>query len=224
MILDYRKQWPTKSGFYDGTNPAEVALTFDDGPNDRHTLELVDLLAERGIHATFFMVGKYVRQRADIARTVHQAGHVIGNHSENHSRYRWPNWYSGEQLESEIEQCQEAIEDAIGITPALFRPPYGKAPDLVEAAATKSGLKLLLWSVTCFDWELTDSAAIVKQARQEIDSRRQGEIVLLHDGSGDDGIGANREATVAAVGTLIGHYTQMGRRFVSLSQFAFKKR
>src|SRR5262249_57521853 len=67
-----------------GADPAQMALTFDDGPNDPHTLHLLDLLAQHRAKATFFLIGKYVRQRPKIARAIHDAGHSIGNHTYNH--------------------------------------------------------------------------------------------------------------------------------------------
>jgi peptidoglycan/xylan/chitin deacetylase (PgdA/CDA1 family) len=221
MIFDYRNQWKTRSGLYDGSDPTQIALTFDDGPNDRHTLDLVDFLGQHGIKATFFMVGNYVRKRPEIARAVHKAGHIIGNHSESHPpRLRWE-WLSEERLTTEINECQKAIEDVIGVAPTFFRPPYGSASPKVEIIAAQIGLKLVIWSVTACDWERNmTSGLIVTQVRKEIDSRRQGEVILLHDG-GENGIGADRKASVAGVKTLIAHYSAAGKHFVPLTEFKF---
>jgi peptidoglycan-N-acetylglucosamine deacetylase len=225
MIFDYLRLWKTDKGLYDGIDASEIALTFDDGPNDRDTLRIVDVLAEYGIKAAFFMVGKYVRQRPEIARAVHAAGHIVGNHSASHSRIQWPDWYSADRLKAELDSCQKAIEDAIGVTPIFFRPPYGRAPKQVETVVAELGLRLILWSVTAKDWEseMTD-ALIEEQVREELDSRKQGEIILFHDGEGEKGIGANRQPTVDAVEALIDHYSGSGRRFVPLSEFKFRLR
>src|SRR5690349_15665123 len=105
-----------------GNDPDQIALTYDDGPNDPHTQRLLDVLAAHGAKATFFLIGKYVRQRPEIARAVAAAGHEIGNHTYTH-----PNliFVSKARLRQELEDCRKAIEDALGTSPAIFRPPFG---------------------------------------------------------------------------------------------------
>jgi peptidoglycan/xylan/chitin deacetylase (PgdA/CDA1 family) len=217
VIFDYRECWPTKTGLYDGTDSSQITLTFDDGPYELYTQQILDMLQEQGIHATFFMVGKYVQERREIARAVHKAGHTIGNHTYNHLRL---GSCTREQVKAEIEKCQKTIQDVIGITPTVFRPPIGQAPVMVEQVATDAGLRIVIWSVTACDWELGLPTLIVNQVREEIDSRNKGEIVLLHDGDGDAPIGADRKPTVDAVRSLINHYTSAGRHFVPLSKFS----
>src|SRR6202167_5771672 len=89
----------------------QIALTYDDGPNDPHTLKLLDVLAKHGVQATFFMIGRYVQKRPDIARAVAQAGHVIGNHTLTHPRLIFK---SAAQTRAELADCHQALEDAIG--------------------------------------------------------------------------------------------------------------
>ena len=95
-----------------GGDPSQMALTFDDGPNDPHTLRLLDVLAKHGAKATFFLIGKYVRQRPEIARAILAAGHEIGNHTYSH-----PNliFVSASRLRQELEDCGKALEDALGV-------------------------------------------------------------------------------------------------------------
>jgi peptidoglycan/xylan/chitin deacetylase (PgdA/CDA1 family) len=217
VIFDYRQRWRTKTGLYDGTDSSQIALTFDDGPYELHTQQILDLLNEYGISATFFMVGKYVQKRREMVRAVHQAGHSIGNHTYNHLRL---GSCTRDEIKAEIGNCQKAIQDLIGITPTLFRPPIGQAPVAVEEVAAEAGLRIVLWSVTACDWDLNSPTLIVNQVREEIDSRKKGEIVLLHDGDGDRDVGANRQPTVDAVRFLIDHYSSAGRHFVPLPRFA----
>src|ERR1700685_4368006 len=84
----YAAQWPTSQIFgrtiLAGSDPRQIALTFDDGPNDPYTLELIDLLARYEVQATFFLMGNFVRRRPEIARALHQAGHLLGNHTMTH--------------------------------------------------------------------------------------------------------------------------------------------
>ncbi|HEX7285401.1 MAG TPA: polysaccharide deacetylase family protein, partial [Candidatus Angelobacter sp.] len=103
-----------------GSDPAQLALTFDDGPNDPHTLRLLDVLAQHQARATFFLIGRYVRQRPDIARAIQSGGHEIGNHTDTH-----PNliFVSEARLRQELENCRKALEDALGRPAPLFRPP-----------------------------------------------------------------------------------------------------
>src|SRR6059058_4982737 len=102
-----------------GNDSRQLALTFDDGPNDPHTLHLLDVLAKHGAKATFFLIGKYVRQRPEIARAIKQAGHAIGNHTYSH-----PNliFVAASRLRQELEDCRKALEDAVGEPQPLFRP------------------------------------------------------------------------------------------------------
>src|SRR5262252_11184416 len=163
-----------------GADPAQIALTFDDGPNDPHTLHLLDVLARHQAKATFFLIGQYVRRRPEIARAVQAAGHAIGNHTYSH-----PNliFLSAAQLRRELEDCRKALEDAIGAPAPLFRPPFGGRRPNVLRTARAMGLEPVMWSVTGFDWNANSAESIVNKVVTQVDRRQQGEIVLLHDGS-----------------------------------------
>ena len=100
----------------------ELALTYDDGPNDPHTLRLLEILAKHEIHATFFLIGRYVRRRPDIAREIFRAGHAIGNHTETHPLLIFK---SEAEIRRQLSECRTALEEAIGEPSSLFRPPFG---------------------------------------------------------------------------------------------------
>jgi len=201
-----------------GSDPGQIALTYDDGPNDPHTQRLLDLLAEHHVQATFFLIGQYVRRRPEIARAIHDAGHPIGNHSYSH-----PNliWVSGARLKQELEDCRKALEDAIGAPAPLFRPPFGGRRPNVLRTARSMGLEPVMWSVTGYDWSAPSSDAIVQKVTRQIGSRRQGEIVLLHDGS-HRSFGADRTRTVDATRVLLEKYSAEGRKFVSVTELRQK--
>jgi len=194
-----------------GSDPGQLALTYDDGPNDPHTQRLLDVLAQHNARATFFLIGKYVRQRPEIARAVQAAGHEIGNHTYTH-----PNliFVSAARLRQELEDCNKALEDALGITPRLFRPPFGGRRPGVLRTARALGLRTVMWSVTGYDWSAESPEAILNKLEPRLNSGRA-EIVLLHDG-GHTHFGADRSHTVAATRRLLesGGTT----RFVSISQ------
>lgn len=198
-----------------GSDPNQIALTFDDGPNDPHTLRLLDVLARSEAKATFFLIGKYVRQRPDIARAIAAAGHEIGNHTYSH-----PNliFVSAARLRQELEDCNKAIEDALGISVSLFRPPFGGRRPNVLRTAGALGLKPVMWSITGYDWNAKSADFILGKVRPGLESGR-GEIVLLHDG-GHLGFGADRSYTVEATRKLL--EINGGKRFVSITQLAGK--
>lgn len=197
-----------------GSNAAQFALTFDDGPNDPHTLRLLELLEKYQAKATFFLIGKYVRRRPEIVRAIHSAGHAIGNHTESH-----PNliFTSGPRLRQELEQCSRAIEDAIGASVRLFRPPFGGRRPAVLRVARSLGLEPVMWSVTAYDWKARAPEQIVHNVARTLETRRrpQGEIILLHDGS-QLKFGADRSFTVQATRALLERYSETGKTFVNV--------
>lgn len=197
-----------------GNDANQMALTYDDGPNDPHTLRLLDVLAKHNAKATFFLIGKYVRQRPDIVRAIQAAGHEIGNHTDSH-----PNliFCSAAKLRQELEDCNKALEDALGAKVNLFRPPFGGRRPNVLRTARAMGLQPIMWSVTAYDWSAKSQEAIVKKVSAQTDSRRkpQGEVVLLHDG-GHLSFDTDRGFTVVATEKILQLYA--GKRFVSISQ------
>jgi peptidoglycan-N-acetylglucosamine deacetylase len=195
-----------------GSDPQQMALTFDDGPNDPHTMHLLDVLAKHGAKATFFLIGKYVRQRPEIARAILAAGHEIGNHTESH-----PNLIlvSAARLRQELADCNRALEDALGTKITLFRPPFGGRRPNVLRTARRMGLSPVMWSVTGSDWSAKSADKIYDKVRRQVDSRHkpQAEIVLLHDG-GHLAFGTDRSFTVEATCRLLERYA--AKRFVTV--------
>jgi peptidoglycan/xylan/chitin deacetylase (PgdA/CDA1 family) len=196
-----------------GNDPRQMALTFDDGPNDPHTMNLLDVLARHNAKATFFLMGKYVRQRPDIARAILAAGHEIGNHTDSH-----PNLVlvSAARLRQELADCTKALEDALGSKVTLFRPPFGGRRPNVLRTAHGMGLNPVMWSVTGYDWSAKSANQIVEKVGRQVESRptAQAEIVLLHDG-GHLAFGTDRAFTVEATGQLLKRYA--AKQFVTIS-------
>jgi peptidoglycan/xylan/chitin deacetylase (PgdA/CDA1 family) len=188
-----------------------LALTFDDGPNDPWTMKLLEVLDRHHVPATFFMVGRYVRQRPDLARAVHQAGHAIGNHGYSH-----PNliFASPSKLRQELEETSKAIEDAIGERPYLFRPPFGGRRPGTFRVAEEMKMFPVMWRVTCFDWSAKSPESILKHAHQQIAG---GEVVLLHDG-GHLHMGEDRSHTISATDALIREYKDKGFAFATVTE------
>jgi peptidoglycan/xylan/chitin deacetylase (PgdA/CDA1 family) len=194
-----------------GTNARQLALTFDDGPNDPHTLKLLEVLAKHDVGATFFMIGRYVQQRPQITREVARAGHTIGNHTFTH-----PNLIFCSEMQTRIQlsECNRAIEDVIGQTPKLFRPPFGGRRPSTFRIARELGLAPVMWNVTGWDWDAHSSEAIERKVAKQI---RGGDVVLLHDGSHRQ-LGLDRSHTVAATERIVGRYKSEGYKFVTIPE------
>ena len=204
-------QWygRTFTGLPGGTK--QVALTYDDGPNDPHTLRLLEVLAKHDVKATFFVIGRFVEQRPDIVHEVVKAGHVIGNHTFTHPNLIFEN--SG-KTRSQLERCIRAIEDAAGQTPRLFRPPFGGRRPGTLGIARSLVLEPVMWNVTSYDWQIPPAAKIVQTCLRQI---RGGDVILMHDGS-HHGMGADRSQTVLATGTLLERFQAKGHAFVTIPQ------
>lgn len=198
-----------------GSDPGQMALTYDDGPNHPHTQHLLDLLAEHQAKATFFLIGRYVRQRPDLVRAIRSAGHVIGNHTESH-----PNliFTSADQVKNELDSCSKALQDVTGEATPWFRPPFGGRRPEVLRIARQLGLEPVMWSVTGYDWSAKSSEAIVNKVTKQVEgrSRKQSEIVLLHDG-GHRAFGADRRFTIEATRMLLNKYSAE-KKFVSIAE------
>ena len=189
----------------------QIALTYDDGPNDPHTMKLLDVLAKHGVRATFFMIGHYVQQRPDIARAVAQAGHFVGNHTFTHPLLIFK---SAEQTRTELVKCRSALQDAIGEHSNLFRPPFGGRRPATLRVARSLGLETVMWNVTGYDWNAPPAAVIEKKVARQM---RGGDVILLHDG-GHRAMGADRAQTVIATDSLIHQYKDQGYEFVTTEE------
>lgn len=189
----------------------QLALTYDDGPNDPHTLRLLEVLKKHNVHASFFLIGRYVQQRPEIAREILRAGHSIGNHTFNHPLLTF---LSAAQIEQEIATCQAALQDATGQSPKLFRPPFGGRRPAVFRIARQQGLDPIMWNVTGYDWNAPPAAEIENKVAGQI---RGGNVILLHDG-GHRQIGADRSQTVIATDHLIDRYKKEGFELTTIPQ------
>jgi peptidoglycan/xylan/chitin deacetylase (PgdA/CDA1 family) len=204
-------QWYGKTFTGLARGSRSLALTFDDGPNDPHTLRLLEVLARRGVHATFFLIGRYAQQRPDIAREIVQAGHVLGNHTFTHPLLIFK---SEAEIRQELSQCRSALQDAVGEHSNLFRPPFGGRRPAVLRVANELGLVPVMWNVTGYDWNAPPAETIERKVAKQI---RGGDVILLHDG-GHKQMGADRSNTVIAADHLIARYKSEGYDFLTIPQ------
>jgi peptidoglycan-N-acetylglucosamine deacetylase len=189
----------------------QIALTYDDGPDDPHTFRLLEALAKYDVKATFFLIGQFVVQRPDIVRAVVKAGHVIGNHTFTHPNLIFVNH---PDTRSQLQRCTRAIEDAVGQTPRLFRPPFGGRRPGTLRIVRSLGLEPIMWNITGYDWNAPPAQEIVTRISGKI---RGGDVVLLHDGS-HHGMGGDRAQTVIATERLIDRWKPQGFEFTTIPQ------
>lgn len=202
-----------------GNDPNEIALTYDDGPNPAATERLLEVLAQHQVHATFFLIGDFVRQRPDLARAIAAGGHLIGNHTMTHP---WLAWQSAVRIREELAGCNAALEDALGAPVRYFRPPHGARRPYVLRTARELGLTTIQWNVTCFDWNPDSAEIIYGHAIRGISRNqriRRASNVLLHDG-GHLALNAPRLASVETTERLITRYKATGAKFVTVDSWA----
>lgn len=181
-------------------NKPMIALTFDDGPNKKVTLPILDILKEYDSVGTFFILGNRVSGNEDVLRRTLEEGSEIGNHSYNHKQLTK---LSDNELAGQIINTQDAVEDATGIKPRIMRPTYGAYNDNLKA---KAGMPLILWSIDTLDWKSRNAKMVIDHVVENI---KDGDIVLMHD---------IYESTGEAVKVLVPKLREMGYQLVTVSE------
>lgn len=181
-----------------------IAITFDDGPSAQLTPRLLDALKERGIKATFFVVGRNVAEYPDIVRRMDDEGHEIANHSWSHPALTQ---MGAESVRKQIENTNYAIEKITGKRPTLVRPPYGATSSVLNKRFTEQyGLKVILWSVDPLDWKYRNANRVYNSIVQ---NTQPGSIILAHD---------IHATTVAAMPQTLDTLLARGYKFVTVSE------
>lgn len=183
-----------------------VAITFDDGPHPRYTAEILDILAEYDVKATFFVIGKNIEQYGSLVRRAAEEGHEIGNHTYTHATL---SHLDRAILEREISDSEGLIEEYTGRRPTVFRPPGGKSSPLVEAIVTQNGGKIILWDVDTRDWSGRASAEIVETV---VNETVPGSIILFHD------YAVGKSTTVEAIKEILPRLCAAGYQFVTVTE------
>src|SRR5450432_1711973 len=173
-------------------SPRKLALTFDDGPNPVITPKLLDLLDRHKAKATFFVIGKYVRQSPGLTKEILARGHLLGNHTDSH-----PNLFfcGPEETRSELRRCTEAMLHATWESPKLFRPPYGYRSPWLGEIVHHLGMRTVTWTLLPGDWKpkslawLTERLKPIAANAQSLKAksstalvRNTGDVLCLHDG------------------------------------------
>jgi len=205
----------------------KLAITFDDGPNPAITPKLLELLDRHKARATFFLIGRFVRQCPEIVRETLARGHAIANHTETH-----PNlfWLSPGQIRGEVRCCNDAIGAVLGAAPKWFRPPFGMRNPWLAGALHEAGLRAAMWTLIPGDWLDKPSEWLIRrmkpiERRTRSKSRRgfedgaksSGEIICLHDGT-HRGLNGDRMRTVKALEYWLPRWRDLGLEFVTMDQ------
>ncbi len=185
--------------------PKYIALTFDDGPSGRITRALLDGLAERQVHATFFICGYRTEQYPQIAKRIADEGHELGVHGDQHTMF---SQMSASEVCADLANAMQKIEAASGKKPTLLRPPGGIYDLDVLKQTVCCDLPVILWSVDVEDWHRSNSTAITNEIAAQA---KNGDIILLHD---------TQDSSVNAALKLIDRLQARGFEFVTVSELA----
>lgn len=180
-----------------------VAISFDAAWGNEDTQQLIDTLNEYGVNATFFVVGDWVDKYPESVRALSDAGNEVMNHSSNHAHF---SQLTSEQIVSDITACNEKIAAVTGVTPTLFRCPYGEYDDHVIDAINGMSMKAIQWDVDSLDWKGLSASEISERVLSRISD---GSIVLFHNAA---------DNTPEALPTILAELQARGYTVVPISQ------
>ena len=189
--------------FYQGVGEEKcVSLTINVDWGEEYLPDILQVLAENKVSATFFLTGRWTSNNPELAKSIAEAGHEIGNHAYSHTS---PNSLTVDGNREEIRQTAEAIEKATGVQPKLYAPPSGERDPQVLQAAEAEGCTTILWSVDTIDWQRPQPSVIYDRVMQKI---HPGAIILAHPTA----------STLEALPQIIQDLQAEGYRFVCVSE------
>lgn len=197
----------TKTPYRKHTNSEmKIALTFDDGPDSRYTGEILDILEEYGIKATFFVIGKNCEAAPELLQREIAEGHEIGNHTYSH-----PHLYGigAQKLKDELIKTEKVLESLGADHPRLFRPPEGVYSGTVAGMVESLDYIPILWTVDTTDWKMPSAEVIAGRVLEKAES---GVIILCHDYI------SGKSNTPAALRLFLPALLERGYEFVTVSE------
>jgi len=208
-------------------SPRKLAITFDDGPNPAITPKLLDLLDRYNAKATFFLIGKFVRECPELVAETVARGHLVGNHTESHlNLFR----LSPMQVRVELRLCHDAVSRVAGAPPKWFRPPYGFRNPWVIPAARELGYQTVMWTLIPGDWREKPAEWLIQRMQPIMDHARKsqrngsnppgggtGDILCLHDGTHRQ-LNGDRTRTLAALEHWLPRWRDLGLEFVTIAE------
>lgn len=193
--------------YYVGRDDKTVSISFDAAWGNEHTQKLLDIMKEKNVKSTFFLVGNWVDKYPESVKAIHEAGHDVGNHSDTHPHLPKQTL---EKMTSQIEDCNNKIEKIIGVRPTLFRPPYGDYNNDVVETTNKLNMHCIQWDVDSLDWKDPTPEEMLKRIKNKV---RSGSIILMHNGAKN-----TPEALPKIIDMLIGE----GYKIVPISELIYK--
>ena len=186
-----------------------IAITFDDGPIQGNTETILEILKSYNVAAAFFCIGNRVMENPSLTKRIHEAGHLVGNHSYWHKATF--DLQSASKIAKELSDTDEAISKVIGLKPNFFRPPYGVTNPMVAKAVRMGGYKTIGWSVRSFDTVIKDGTVLLNRITKSL---KGGDVILLHDYS---------NTTLAILPALLDHITKLGLKIVRIDALLNEK-
>ncbi len=194
-------------------NHLRIALTFDDGPNEPYTSQVLSILEQYKIKATFFIIGQNARRYPEICRRIVTAGNVIGNHSYHHRKSLCLR--RGKAVARDIELARQAIYECTGFEPKLFRPPHGFRTPWLMRTVRHLGYTVVTWDNMTGDWKADKSGEEI--VRTIVQRAKPGSVIVLHDGR-DSRPSYDRSQMLQALPQIIGTLKQRGFDFVTIPE------
>ena len=209
------------------SSPRKLAITFDDGPNPAITPKVLDLLDGYNAKATFFLIGRYVRECPELVRETVARGHLVGNHTETHpSLLR----LTPREIRIELRLCHDAISSALGSPPKWFRPPFGMRNPWVIPSARELGYRTVMWTLIPGDWKEKPVEWLIPRMQPIADHARRslgdglnpaaagtGDVLCLHDGAHRQ-MNGDRSRTLAALKHWLPRWHELGLEFVTIEE------
>jgi len=171
------------------------------------TQQLIDILGKYNVKATFFVVGEWVDKFPESVKALHDAGHEIMNHSDDHAYFTK---LSADQIKAQLDSCNSKIEAITGVRPDLFRPPYGDYNDSVVSTVRNCGMYTIQWNIDSLDWKDLEASAITERVLKRLEP---GSIILFHNAA---------KNTPAALPSVIEGLIQQGYTMVPVSQLILR--
>jgi peptidoglycan/xylan/chitin deacetylase (PgdA/CDA1 family)/GT2 family glycosyltransferase len=194
-------------------NRSRIALTFDDGPNEPYTSQVLGILERYGIKATFFIIGQNARRYPEVCQRIVTAGNVIGNHSYHHQKSLCLR--RSKAVARDIELAHQAIYECTGLEPKLFRPPHGFRTPWLMRTVRHLGYSVVTWDNMTGDWKANKSADEIE--RTIVQQAKPGGVIVLHDGR-DSRPSYDRSQMLQALPFVIGTLKERGFDFVTIPE------
>ena len=189
----------------DSEKSKKIALTFDDGPHPRYTQEILDILKEHNITATFYVLGENVEKYPQVFQQIVEQGHEIGNHTYDHNI----GGKSAEDIANQLKKTAKIIDETTGKSPTTFRPPGGLINSSVKSAARELEYPIILWNIDPRDWRNPPAGAMAEYVKKTVKS---GDVILFHD------FNVANSHTPDAVRSIVPWLAEQGYEFVTVSQ------